>query len=113
MKILNRDKFIQLPENTLYTEYQPCNFGNLTIKGTSMIWDHGNDYQTQEIHDAIKCGGSDEFFDILDKAEKSEESMEMDFDCQGRDGCYEMDQLYAVWEKKDIEQLIDRLKKCL
>ncbi len=33
----------------------------------------------------------------------------MDFDCQGRDGCFDEDQLLAVYSRSDVEALMARL----
>jgi hypothetical protein len=38
----------------------------------------------------------------------------MDFACEGRDGCFESDdQMFAVWERADVEALIARLSATL
>jgi hypothetical protein len=109
MKIVNRKTFTSLPANTLYSKYEPCFFGDLEIKGDTL--DHCNDYCVQRISDAIKCSGSEEFGNLLDDAERGGGSLAMDFDCESRDGLFEDDQLFAVWEKRDVIALIDRLKE--
>ena len=53
------------------------------------------------------------FFDKLHDALENGTSLDMDFRCSGRDGCFEKDQLFAVWEKKDVEMLISRLQECI
>jgi len=108
MRILNRTQFLALPENTLFCKYKPCLFGDLTIKGET--W--GNDFQTQEIADAIESMGSD-FHDKLFEAEDKGTSLRMDFHCMGRDGCFDAEQLFAIYERIDIEALISRLRECL
>jgi hypothetical protein len=37
------------------------------------------------------------------------ESFNLDLDCQGGDGLYKADQLFAVYERKDLGQLIKAL----
>jgi len=37
----------------------------------------------------------------------------MDFDSYGRDGLFDGDQLFAVWESNDVKALIERLTLCL
>ncbi len=37
----------------------------------------------------------------------------MDFDCLSRDGCFDQNQLFIIWEAKDVKQLIDRLQLVL
>ena len=40
-------------------------------------------------------------------------SLKLDFDICGRNGMYDDNQLYAVYEKDDIEGLINVLKQCV
>lgn len=109
MKIVDRKTFLQMPINTLFSTYIPCLFGDLSIKGRKV---GDNDYYYQQISDAIRCGGSGEFADILFKAQETGDSIKLDFYCEGRDGSFE-DGLFAVWEKEDVAQLIERLQLCL
>ena len=110
MKIINRKTFLALPAGTVFSKYETGAFGPLTIKCSS---DYGNDFLVQYIADAIKCTGSEDFVGRLDASEATGESMPMDFDCIGRDGCFEDWQLFAVWERADVEALIARLTKTL
>lgn len=109
MKIVNLQTFRSLPANTVFSKYEPCCFDDLCIKGETL--DH--DFLVQQISDSIECSGSDEFADKLFRAADTGESVSFDFDCEGRDGLYEDDQLYAVWEPDDVRALIERLSQCL
>ncbi len=111
MKIVNRAQFLALPPNTLFSKYNPCFFGELEIKGET--WDHCNDFLSQQVACAIACTGSQDFADKLEDAQELGVSLAMDFDCQGRDGCFDEDQLFAVWEPADVAALIERLTACL
>lgn len=110
MKIVNLKTFRALPPNTVFAKYQPCVFEELEIKGET--WEH-DFLVTSNLSSAIKCSGSGEFRELLDRAEKEGISLAMDFDTEGRDGCFEDDQLFAVWEEADVRALIERLKLCL
>jgi len=44
---------------------------------------------------------------------KARESVEVDFENTSRDGMFEDEQLYAVYEKEDVEKLIARLQQTL
>lgn len=110
MKIVNRQTFMSLPENTVYSNYEPCNFGPLSIKQESI---RDIDFYTMAINDAILSDSSEQFVDILTIAEKEGSSIKLDFECCGRDGLFEEDQLFAVWEDDDIVQLIKRLLCCI
>lgn len=110
MKIVNLETFRKMPPNTLFAKYQPCVFEELEIKGET--WEH-DFLVSANLSSAIKCSGSAEFGELLDRAERTGESLVMDFESEGRDGCFEKDQLFAVWEEADVRALIERLKRCL
>ena len=109
MKIVNREEFLKLPENTLYSKFKPCYFDDLSIKYNTM----GNDFVCVSIIDSIECDSSEEFSDKLFDAMENKKSIAMDFDNCGRDGMFNDDQLFAVWESDDIRKLIIELSNCL
>lgn len=113
MRIVNRAEFITMPEGTLFSKYEPCFFEHIQIKGESIIFENGDDYMYQDIVDATDHDGTADMFEKYDRAEKEGASIGMDFNCQGRDGCFDKDQLFAVWEKRDVKALIRRLQKCI
>lgn len=107
MRIVNRAQFLALPANTLFSKYTPCVFGPLEIKGDSF---HG-DFASQSI--AASIASDDDALDVLIRAEELGESFSLDLYCMGRDGCgLDTDQLFAVWERGDVVNLIDRLELC-
>lgn len=111
MRIINRIEFLKQPNNTLFSTYEPQFFGELQIKGDTIGL---NDFRVQPIHEAIKSSSSEEFTIILGSAQSTGESFDMDFDCWSRDGFYDPDtQLYAIWEKKDVQALIARLTETI
>lgn len=109
MKIVDRKTFLSLPAETLFSKYEPCVFGDLCIKGDTL---GSNDFAYQQIADAIACNDSGEFADKLLAAERTGGSVALDLDCQGRDGLFDDDQLFVVWEPADVAALIARLSKC-
>jgi hypothetical protein len=111
MRIVNRTTFLAMPAGTVYAKYEPCCFGELSIK----VGNAGsNDFVLQGIVGAIKHDSSEEFLDLLEAAGKdSSISLEMDFDYTERDGLYDADQLFAVWEQEDVKKLIVRLYRCV
>jgi len=109
MRIINRQEFLNQPAGTVFTKYEPCIFGDLLIKGESLP----NDFCYQQIADAIDCNDSGEFSYKLFTSQKTGEGVPMDFDCQGRDGCFKDNQLFAIFERADVEKLISRLKDAL
>jgi len=114
MRIVKRAEFLQMPAGTVYTTYEPCNFGDLMIKGETLHTDNNGDFCEQSIVGAIDSTGSDDWTNKLFRSQETGESLAMDFDCQGRDGLFDsMDSLYAVWERADVEALIARLQATL
>jgi len=106
MKIVDRKTFLALPEGTVFAKYKPCVFEALSIKGET--W--GNDFLVQYIDTALSA---DEADNLLYGAAETGASLPMDFDCLSRDGCFDDDQLFAVWERADVEALIARLVRTL
>lgn len=106
MRIVDRKTFLAMPEGTLFSKYQPCVFEDLLIKGESLE----NDFFYQSISGAIDSNDSGEFVDLLDKAKSEGVSLAMDFECEGQDGLFDDDQLFAVWERADVEKLIARIQ---
>jgi hypothetical protein len=112
MRIVKRIDFVKLSPNTLFSEYEPCFFGPLMIKGETLP--SGNDWCEQQIADAVSAHDDKEWTDKLFKAQESGDSIGMDFDYEGRDGSFDPDdRLYAVWEPQDVQHLINRLKRCV
>ena len=110
MKIVDFKTFIATPPGTVYAKYEPCVFDELCIKGNS-LGEH--DFCYQSIADAVDSNGSTEWFHFLDEGKASGTSIPMNFDCQGRDGLFDYDQLYAVFEATDVRALIERLERAV
>ena len=114
MKIVNRQEFYKLPEGTLYSEFKPYYFGGLYIKGETLSYNNiPSDFVTEDLIGNIESDNSDEYHDNIVQAVENKTSLKLDFDCAGRDGMYEEDMMYAVYEKDDIAQFILRLTKLL
>ena len=108
MKIVDRRTFLAMPGGVLYSNYEPCFFGELCIKGATVA---GNDFCVQQIADAGKCHDRGEFADVLFDAAANGTSFALDFACEGRDGMFDEHQLFAVWEPQDVAALIARLQQ--
>lgn len=109
MKIVNLETFRSLPPNTLYAKFTPNVFDEFCIKGATWEFDF---LTTDALSSAILCLSSDGF-NAKCKQAMNDVSVEMDFDSYGRDGFFDKDQLFAIYEDEDIIQLIDKLKQCL
>jgi hypothetical protein len=111
MKIVDRKTFLALPEDTLFAKYAPCYVEELTIKGETLTG--SDDFYYQAIALAVDANDSEEMFHRLHESQETGCSVPMNFDVQGRDGCFDEGQLFAVYERQDVEALIERLKRCL
>ena len=104
MRIVNRKEFLSLPANTVFSKYEPDVFEGLMIKGAT-IFDGKTaiDFFYDDIDGAIEVEGSSEHG----------VNVNIDFSSGGRDGCFENEQLFAVYENDDVRALILRLALCL
>lgn len=108
MKIINRERFLKLPDGIVYAKYRTMNFQDICIKGgPSEV-----DWAYQDLLE-IKANSSEEMYDILEDAEKNGTSFDLDLECMGRDGLYDKEQLFAVFELKDVAYLIARLQQVI
>ena len=108
MNIVKLEKFLTLPEGTLFMKFDPDVFEGLCSKGRSLE----HDFYYTSLTDEIASAGSADFHDKLDLARETGEPLLMDFDVGGRDGCFDKNQLFAVYDKRDVEMLTDKLKRC-
>ena len=109
MKIVNLKTFLEMPENTLFCKYTPSFFDFPSI----FLGRCGEIDFFYDSLDWVESSGSSERWDILDKSAGYGTSFKMDYNCTGRDGCFEEQQLFCIYEKEDVQELIERLKKCL
>ncbi len=110
MYIVKRETFLKMPEETIYSLYEPQCFDGLHIKMDSS--DMRNDWFYECLIGNIKHSGSDDLFHNCVSME-SGEKIGLEFDSEFRDGCFDEKQLFAIYEKEDVKQLIDRLSRCL
>lgn len=119
MIIVNREEFLNLEDPVLYLKCDKWGNpeGELSISygrcGTS------DDFVTVPLHGFVKewCGSGSvndysEDFDILKKAlDDKNEHFEWDYTMTSRDGLYDKDQLFMIYEKLDLLKLISELNK--
>lgn len=111
MKIVNKTEFYALPEGTLYSDYEPCIFTSIKVKQSTLYHqDKPIDFIYESLIGNINAESSSHFVDMLDYAEKNKTSLPLDFECGERDGLYEEYQLFAIYEKQDLENFIEKLE---
>lgn len=106
MKILNRSQFMELPSGVLYQKYEPQCFGELAIKWDSLTTDFVS-VDVSATSFVAQC--SNNWAELIDGAQYEGKSVAIDFDCASRDGCFDQDQLFAVWELADVKHLMATL----
>jgi hypothetical protein len=108
MRIVDRATFLTLPSGTIYAKFNPYVIEAPAIKWESM----GADFVTQDLVPSFEgcTNGEDVFAVTLAMAEEGKESPPVDYDCAGRDGLFDLDQLFAVWTLEDAKRLIARLQ---
>lgn len=119
MKIVNRQIFLALPAGTIYSKYKPCIFDEMGMKGESLFYDDPgdgychDDFYYAPIGSQIDCSGSEEYFDRLNEMVKAGVSYPVDMETIGRDGFYEKEQLFAIWEKDDLLSLAKVIEQAI
>lgn len=111
MRIVKFDEFIELPEGTVYGFYRPCFTNDLYIKGESLNskqdwfyscitpcnFDYNNDCQNIDAMQAMENG----------------EHCVLDVSIQERDGMFDYDRMFLIYEEEDILKIINKLKSCI
>jgi len=111
MKIVNKNEFYLLPAGTLYSNYERYGFKGLMVKQDTLYYENKPiDFLYDDLIGNIDVQNSDEFIDKLDEAEINKTSLTLDFDCTERDGLYEDEQMFAIYEKNDLKCFIEKLK---
>ena len=118
MRIVDRKTFLKMEGQVLFAKYDPQIFGDLRIKvGDTQDFSDDNpkyhDFQYDDLID-FDCMGSTERMDLLHRAEQDPFfSVDLDPHYTSRDGMFEDDILFAVFEPQDVKQLIERLQEVL
>lgn len=89
-------------------KYNDGSFEHIFEKGET--WK--NDFILTFLTDEIETTDSGDLMYKLTLLENGE-SFPMSFEETMRDGEFQDDQLFAVWEKRDVEGLINKLQDCL
>ena len=101
-------KMLKENSNVVYSEVNEYCINGLYIG--KYLGEH--DFMTKDLLENIKINDRNGmFWEELDKMkEDSNYKSEIDFDRESRDGMFDDEQEYLIYENKDIERLIDNLK---
>lgn len=109
MRIVNRETFLDMPVGTLFATYEPHVAGELMLfEGRCGT----NDFAYQPLIDWPEdCTNSEQWVEAMERAvETGEPTAPMDFTGTTRDGLFDEDQLFLVFEPTEKERLIRRLQ---
>lgn len=111
MKIVDRATFLAMPSGTVFAKYEPCFFGELSIKGDNS---GANDWYDLQLNGPWFEGvtGGETYIDRLIEIQDGKPSGELDY-AEGRDALFDDGQLLAVWEKGDVAEVIRLLSDAL
>ena len=109
MKLYRLKDFLLLPRGTVYSSYIPCVLSDLYIKGDSI---KDFDFFTTDLIDCLKNTGSE---DNQSKHEMLQigKNIPLDHDTGSRDGMFDEERLFAVYDTQDIKGLINTLTEAL
>lgn len=106
MKIVNLETLMTYPSGTVFSTYQHCSVGDIEVLGDALVDDHrqGMAYTSFALFDpTTNFTGHEEGVEC-----------EIETDQYYRTGPgISRDVLYAVFDKKDIETVIERLQRCV
>jgi hypothetical protein len=119
MRIVSRQDFLLMPAGTVFMKFpvQPTD-GSVKLGNKEMISIKeetvGEDFVVQDLFPFFEGIEDDvEWADTMVAMLKGEPSPPVDYDCAGRDGLFDKEQLFLVWDKIDLERMIERLKAAL
>lgn len=109
MKILSRKDFLKTPRGTLYSYYDPCSFSDLSVK-TSDSTDYENDFVYFSLIGEFKVPTGKHFLDVCQELEDGK-SIPLSLEETRREGLFNDEQLFLVYERSDIAKMVKVLSK--
>jgi hypothetical protein len=108
MKLVNRGTFLRLPIGTIYSKFEPCIAGAPQLKDETIL----NSEETRGIdwfyQDLVEPNLMENMIDLISSTGRA------DLDDAGqRDGCFDEDEFYLIWQPKDLQQLIANLQAAI
>lgn len=108
MYIIGLTEFRQLPAGIMFAKCARCYIGSPEIKGDTIDYD----FYSTSLTDNIEIQrSSDEIFEIFENAIINKSHFKLEFDSICRDGLYEDEQLFAIYELEDIIKFMLALHK--
>jgi len=119
MRIVDRTTFLAMPAGTVFIKFPPqpgdgCL--DLGADGPILIKEEtvGEDFVVQSTIPSFEgVDRSEDEIAVYADMLKGKGSPAVDYDFAGRDGYFDKDQLFLVWDRKDLHALIGRLNQAL
>lgn len=112
MRIYRRKDFIALPAGTLFCKGKPWYFENLQVKGDTWRFSGGGTEFGNRQLQWIAAHDSGDAGDRLDAMLETGASFPLE-DAYGRDGCFDEDDLFLVYEKADLEEMAAVIRQAI
>jgi hypothetical protein len=120
MRIVPRQEFLAMPAGTVFMKFpaQPKDGGHIDLgyDGVISIKEDtvGEDFVVQDLFPWFEgVNDSGEWSDAMIAMLKGEPSPPLDYECAGRDGLFDREQLFLVWGRDDLERMIGCLQGAL
>ena len=117
MRIVNRKDFLKLSAGTLFMKFpkQPKDQGHFDVSYSGEIMikaeTSGDDFYLQRLVPWFEgVTDSGEWLDTWVAMTHGAPSPPLDYACTERDGLFDQDQLFVVWEKEDFLRMMGRLE---
>lgn len=107
MRVYRRKDFLGLPSGTLYCKGKPWFFEDLHVKGDTWV----NDFTCLGLQ-WVSAADSGDAASKLDEMLENGASYPME-DSYGRDGCFDDEDLFLVYEASDLIDLREIINKAL
>ncbi|WP_276122676.1 hypothetical protein [Pararhizobium qamdonense] len=113
MKIVDRKTFLTLPAGAVYCQAsQPYGWDDIRIKSDTAFTEGTGDWYETSLTN-IEASGSDELFDRWDDMKNNGVSYPLDIETVGRDGLFQSQAIFLVYEKEDLAKLRDFFVKAV
>lgn len=104
MKVYNRKDFLNLPQGTIFCKGTKWYFDNISVKGSSL----NNDFVYVDLCN-IEANDTGQWVDRLEESLLKGVSFPINKD-SARDGMFDDNSVFLVFEKEDLKYLIDIMK---
>ena len=111
MRIVNKEEFMGTADNTVFC--YASKHGDLSAPCIKVSNSGYTDFFVSGLNEVTTQSSIDQFDKIEEMMIDGSLSEPMAFDISGRDGMFNDDQMFAIYDTDDLLSMINRLAKCL